>query len=107
MQQPHLCGWTMCALGSRIRLVADIVEELSEETQTAVNIWTFSLVLFLLDLTEAEGYSSLQEAGVRLVPHDQCRKPEVYGNHVTNDMICAGLNGCADACQVSMVKFDM
>nr|XP_020480063.1 hepatocyte growth factor activator isoform X1 [Monopterus albus]XP_020480064.1 hepatocyte growth factor activator isoform X1 [Monopterus albus]XP_020480065.1 hepatocyte growth factor activator isoform X1 [Monopterus albus] len=48
---------------------------------------------------KAEGYSSLQEAGVRLVPHDTCRKPEIYGNHVTADMICAGLNGCADACQ--------
>uniref|UniRef100_A0A3Q3KWW2 trypsin n=1 Tax=Mastacembelus armatus TaxID=205130 RepID=A0A3Q3KWW2_9TELE len=48
---------------------------------------------------KAEGYSSLQEAGVRLIPHDTCRKPGVYGNHVTADMICAGLNGCADACQ--------
>ncbi|XP_033992693.1 hepatocyte growth factor activator isoform X1 [Trematomus bernacchii] len=47
----------------------------------------------------AEGYSSLQEAGVRLIPHDACKKPNVYGNHVTTDMICAGLNGCADACQ--------
>ncbi|KAM6895193.1 hepatocyte growth factor activator [Lycodopsis pacificus] len=48
---------------------------------------------------KAEGYSSLQEAGVRLIPHEACRKPDVYGNHVTADMICAGLNGCADACQ--------
>uniref|UniRef100_A0AAV2KSB6 trypsin n=1 Tax=Knipowitschia caucasica TaxID=637954 RepID=A0AAV2KSB6_KNICA len=48
---------------------------------------------------KAEGYSSLQEAGVRLISHESCRKPEVYGNHVTSDMICAGLNGCADACQ--------
>uniref|UniRef100_A0A8D3CVQ2 trypsin n=1 Tax=Scophthalmus maximus TaxID=52904 RepID=A0A8D3CVQ2_SCOMX len=48
---------------------------------------------------KAEGYSSLQEAGVRLTPHDACRKPEVYGNHVTADMICAGLYGCVDACQ--------
>ncbi|XP_070710876.1 hepatocyte growth factor activator [Pempheris klunzingeri] len=48
---------------------------------------------------KAEGYSSLQEAGVRLIPHDTCRKPDVYGNHVTADMICAGLNGCVDACQ--------
>lgn len=54
----------------------------------------------MLYLTEAEGYSSLQEAGVRLIPHDTCRKPEVYGNHVTADMLCAGLNGCVDACQV-------
>lgn len=50
--------------------------------------------------TEAEGYSSLQEAGVRLVPHEVCRRPDVFGNHVTADMICAGLSGCADACQV-------
>ncbi|XP_042368524.1 hepatocyte growth factor activator isoform X2 [Plectropomus leopardus] len=48
---------------------------------------------------KAEGYSSLQEAGVRLISHDACRKPDVYGNHVTADMICAGLNGCVDACQ--------
>ncbi|XP_059211012.1 hepatocyte growth factor activator isoform X2 [Centropristis striata] len=44
-------------------------------------------------------YSSLQEAGVRLISHEACRKPDVYSNHVTSDMICAGLNGCADACQ--------
>ncbi|XP_068164490.1 hepatocyte growth factor activator [Antennarius striatus] len=48
---------------------------------------------------KAEGYSSLQEGGVRLIPHRTCRKPEVYGNHVTADMLCAGLNGCVDACQ--------
>ncbi|KAM9335936.1 hepatocyte growth factor activator [Symphorus nematophorus] len=48
---------------------------------------------------KAEGYSTLQEGGVRLIPHDTCRKPEVYGNHVTADMFCAGLNGCVDACQ--------
>ncbi|XP_010777813.1 hepatocyte growth factor activator [Notothenia coriiceps] len=48
---------------------------------------------------KAEGYSSLQEAGVRLIPHDHCKKPHVYGNHFTADMICAGQNGCADACQ--------
>nr|XP_057922521.1 hepatocyte growth factor activator isoform X1 [Doryrhamphus excisus] len=48
---------------------------------------------------KADGYSNLQEAGVRLIPHDTCRKPEVYGNHFTADMICAGLNGCVDACQ--------
>uniref|UniRef100_A0A3B4BG85 trypsin n=1 Tax=Periophthalmus magnuspinnatus TaxID=409849 RepID=A0A3B4BG85_9GOBI len=47
----------------------------------------------------AEGYSTLQEAGVRLISQESCRKPEVYGNHVTSDMLCAGLNGCADACQ--------
>ncbi|XP_053272676.1 hepatocyte growth factor activator [Pleuronectes platessa] len=45
------------------------------------------------------GYSTLQEAGVRLIPQDVCKKPEVYGNHVTADMMCAGLNGCHDACQ--------
>lgn len=49
---------------------------------------------------EAQGYSSLQEAGVRLVPHHVCRRAEVYGNHVTDGMLCAGLGGCADACQV-------
>uniref|UniRef100_A0A665X7W8 trypsin n=1 Tax=Echeneis naucrates TaxID=173247 RepID=A0A665X7W8_ECHNA len=48
---------------------------------------------------KAQGYSSLQEGGVRLIPNDYCRKPEIYGNHVTSDMICAGLNGCVDACQ--------
>ncbi|XP_061565611.1 hepatocyte growth factor activator isoform X2 [Cololabis saira] len=48
---------------------------------------------------KANQYSSLQEAGVRLYPQDKCRRPEVYGQHVTGDMICAGLNGCADACQ--------
>uniref|UniRef100_A0A672H7R1 trypsin n=1 Tax=Salarias fasciatus TaxID=181472 RepID=A0A672H7R1_SALFA len=48
---------------------------------------------------KAERYSSLQEGGVRLVNHDDCRKPQVYGNHVTADMVCAGLRGCVDACQ--------
>lgn len=48
---------------------------------------------------KAEGYSTLQEGGVRLISQDSCRKPEVYGNHVTADMLCAGLNGCVDACQ--------
>lgn len=48
---------------------------------------------------KGQGYSTLQQAGVRLIPHDICRKPEVYGNHVTADMICAGINGCTDACQ--------
>ncbi|XP_015254540.1 PREDICTED: hepatocyte growth factor activator isoform X1 [Cyprinodon variegatus] len=48
---------------------------------------------------KANGYSTLQEAGVRLVSHDVCKKPQVYGNHVTDDMICAGLSGCVDACQ--------
>lgn len=54
----------------------------------------------LCSLTEAEGYSTLQEGGVRLISQETCRKPEVYGNHVTADMLCAGLNGCVDACQV-------
>ncbi|XP_029696137.1 hepatocyte growth factor activator isoform X4 [Takifugu rubripes] len=48
---------------------------------------------------KAQGYSSLQEAGVRLIPHDTCRKPDVYSNHVTDGMLCAGLGKCADACQ--------
>ncbi|XP_037614724.1 hepatocyte growth factor activator isoform X2 [Sebastes umbrosus] len=48
---------------------------------------------------KAQGYSSLQEASVRLISHDACKKPEVYGNHVSADMICAGLRGCSDACQ--------
>ncbi|XP_056883142.1 hepatocyte growth factor activator isoform X1 [Takifugu flavidus] len=48
---------------------------------------------------KAQGYSSLQEAGVRLIPHDTCRKPNVYSNHVTDGMLCAGLGKCADACQ--------
>ncbi|RVE60553.1 hypothetical protein OJAV_G00182070 [Oryzias javanicus] len=47
---------------------------------------------------KAREYSPLQEAKVRLIPHEVCRKPEVYGNHVTSDMICAGLD-CVDACQ--------
>ncbi|XP_012730165.2 hepatocyte growth factor activator [Fundulus heteroclitus] len=46
-----------------------------------------------------DGYSTLQEAGVRLISHDICKMPQVYGNHVTDDMICAGLSGCVDACQ--------
>ncbi|XP_077598262.1 hepatocyte growth factor activator serine protease isoform X2 [Stigmatopora nigra] len=44
-------------------------------------------------------YSNLREAGVRLIRHEDCRKPEVYGDHVTGDMICAGIRGCVDACQ--------
>ncbi|CAF88878.1 unnamed protein product, partial [Tetraodon nigroviridis] len=63
----------------------------------------FFVVVFAIScvvLPEAQGYSSLQEAGVRLVPHHVCRRAEVYGNHVTDGMLCAGLGGCADACQV-------
>ncbi|XP_041842044.1 hepatocyte growth factor activator isoform X2 [Melanotaenia boesemani] len=48
---------------------------------------------------KAQGYSTLQEGYVRLIPHNICKKPEVYGNHVTSDMVCAGLRGCVDACQ--------
>lgn len=44
-------------------------------------------------------YSDMQEAGVRLVPQDYCAKPEVYGNHLTSNMLCAGDGMCADACQ--------
>lgn len=58
------------------------------------------MIYLLLLILEANGYSTLQEAGVRLVSHDVCKKPQVYGNHVTDDMICAGLSGCVDACQV-------
>lgn len=60
--------------------------------------------LSCLYLTEAQGYSSLQEAGVRLIPHNICRKPNVYSNHVTDGMLCAGLGKCADACQVRNVQ---
>ncbi|XP_037532005.1 hepatocyte growth factor activator [Nematolebias whitei] len=48
---------------------------------------------------KASSYSTLQEAGVRLISDDICRDPRVYGHHVTTDMICAGLSGCVDACQ--------
>ncbi|XP_010886156.1 hepatocyte growth factor activator [Esox lucius] len=44
-------------------------------------------------------YNNLQEAGVRIVPFKTCTKPEVYGNHVTPNMVCAGINRCVDACQ--------
>ncbi|CAL8327272.1 unnamed protein product [Lota lota] len=44
-------------------------------------------------------YANLQEAGVRLVPQDFCTRPEVYGNHVTSNMLCAGTGRCVDACQ--------
>ncbi|KAL0970366.1 hypothetical protein UPYG_G00241020 [Umbra pygmaea] len=49
-------------------------------------------------------YSNLQEAGVNLVPFKRCSLPEVYGNHITSNMVCAGTNGCADACQVQNSK---
>ncbi|XP_067117644.1 hepatocyte growth factor activator isoform X2 [Osmerus mordax] len=47
---------------------------------------------------KANKYSNLQDAGVRIIPHDNCTQPEIYGNHVTSNMICAGAN-CKDACQ--------
>uniref|UniRef100_A0A3P8UU95 trypsin n=2 Tax=Cynoglossus semilaevis TaxID=244447 RepID=A0A3P8UU95_CYNSE len=47
----------------------------------------------------APGYSSLQEGNIRLISRDFCKRPGVYGNHVTSDMLCAGLDGCVDACQ--------
>lgn len=44
----------------------------------------------------------MQEAKVRLITHETCTKPYVYGTRVTDDMICAGhLQGNVDACQVS------
>ena len=49
---------------------------------------------------EANKYTNLQEAGVRIVPFERCNLPEVYGNHVTSNMVCAGTNRCVDACQV-------
>ncbi|XP_072232860.1 hepatocyte growth factor activator [Leuresthes tenuis] len=48
---------------------------------------------------KAKNYSTLQEGHIRLIPHSHCKQPEVYGNHVTTDMLCAGLSGCVDACQ--------
>ncbi|XP_023837708.1 hepatocyte growth factor activator-like isoform X2 [Salvelinus sp. IW2-2015] len=48
---------------------------------------------------KANKYTNLQEAGVRIVPFERCILPEVYGNHVTSNMVCAGTNRCADACQ--------
>ncbi|CAL8385077.1 unnamed protein product [Arctogadus glacialis] len=44
-------------------------------------------------------YSSLQEGRVPLVPQDYCTRPEVYGDHVTSNMLCAGNGNCVDACQ--------
>uniref|UniRef100_A0A8C7W0K5 trypsin n=1 Tax=Oncorhynchus mykiss TaxID=8022 RepID=A0A8C7W0K5_ONCMY len=49
---------------------------------------------------EANKYSNLQEAGVRIFPFERCIQPEVYGNHVTSNMVCAGTDRCVDACQV-------
>ncbi|CAG5929242.1 unnamed protein product [Menidia menidia] len=49
---------------------------------------------------EKEGvYSTLQEGFLRLVSDHYCKRPDVYGNHVTSDMLCAGLSTCVDACQ--------
>uniref|UniRef100_A0A8C7NSD4 trypsin n=1 Tax=Oncorhynchus mykiss TaxID=8022 RepID=A0A8C7NSD4_ONCMY len=48
---------------------------------------------------KANKYTNLQEAGVRIVPFERCNLPEVYGNHVTSNMVCAGTNRCVDACQ--------
>uniref|UniRef100_A0A3Q2ZUZ0 trypsin n=1 Tax=Kryptolebias marmoratus TaxID=37003 RepID=A0A3Q2ZUZ0_KRYMA len=48
---------------------------------------------------KGSNYSTLQEAGVRLISDDTCRDPAVYGNHITANMICAGLGSCVDACQ--------
>uniref|UniRef100_A0A674EIZ7 trypsin n=1 Tax=Salmo trutta TaxID=8032 RepID=A0A674EIZ7_SALTR len=48
---------------------------------------------------KANKYTNLQEAGVRIVPFERCILPEVYGNHVTSNMVCAGTNRCVDACQ--------
>ncbi|CDQ68648.1 unnamed protein product [Oncorhynchus mykiss] len=49
---------------------------------------------------KANKYSNLQEAGVRIFPFERCIQPEVYGNHVTSNMVCAGTDRCVDACQV-------
>ncbi|CAB1345140.1 unnamed protein product [Coregonus sp. 'balchen'] len=48
---------------------------------------------------EVNKYTNLQETGVRIVPFERCILPEVYGNRVTSNMVCAGTNRCVDACQ--------
>ncbi|XP_005282343.2 coagulation factor XII isoform X1 [Chrysemys picta bellii] len=43
---------------------------------------------------------SLQEAVLPVIPHEQCRSPELHGARITADMLCAGyLEGGTDACQ--------
>uniref|UniRef100_A0A8C4VXV7 Peptidase S1 domain-containing protein n=1 Tax=Gopherus evgoodei TaxID=1825980 RepID=A0A8C4VXV7_9SAUR len=43
---------------------------------------------------------SLQEAVLPIIPHEQCRSPELHGARITTDMLCAGyLEGGTDACQ--------
>ncbi|XP_043910161.1 transmembrane protease serine 3-like [Protopterus annectens] len=42
----------------------------------------------------------LQQAALTLIPSDVCRKREVYGDSITENMICAGyISGGIDACQ--------
>ncbi|KAK6292131.1 hypothetical protein J4Q44_G00379160 [Coregonus suidteri] len=53
----------------------------------------------MLESKEVNKYTNLQETGVRIVPFERCILPEVYGNRVTSNMVCAGTNRCVDACQ--------
>ncbi|XP_077422327.1 transmembrane protease serine 4a isoform X1 [Vanacampus margaritifer] len=44
--------------------------------------------------------SSLQKANIPLIERSKCASPTVYGNAITNRMICAGfMEGRVDACQ--------
>ncbi|XP_033114243.1 suppressor of tumorigenicity 14 protein homolog [Anneissia japonica] len=53
-------------------------------------------------VTEMNGFQAveLQQAVVPFIPYYICRSPHVYGNVITENMICAGhLSGGIDACQ--------
>ncbi|XP_071945433.1 uncharacterized protein [Antedon mediterranea] len=67
--------------------------ELLETTECYISGW---------GVTEMNGFQPevLQEAKVYFIPHSICTQEYVYGNMITDDMICAGhLAGGTDACQ--------
>ncbi|XP_036407537.1 hepatocyte growth factor activator [Megalops cyprinoides] len=49
---------------------------------------------------KANAYAKhLMEATVHIIPIEQCTRPDVYGQEVTANMLCAGSHRCIDACQ--------
>ncbi|MGH0161575.1 UNVERIFIED_CONTAM: hypothetical protein FKN15_041374 [Acipenser sinensis] len=55
----------------------------------------------LFSETGAQGVV-LQQAGMKLIPPDECKSKEMYGAYVNDNMVCAGFaGGVEDTCQVN------
>ncbi|KAK1157486.1 transmembrane protease serine 11C-like [Acipenser oxyrinchus oxyrinchus] len=55
----------------------------------------------LFSETGAQGVV-LQQAGMKLIPSDECKSKEMYGAYVNDNMVCAGFaGGVEDTCQAN------